>query len=80
MVIKPMRTGFLCILCQPRISLPLLNLTADVAIAKLQGRMKEDAARTQKPRATPQSGPVEPYASERAATLAKILTPVNKPK
>ena len=81
-LIKPLRGGFLCIMCQPRISLPLLNLTADVAIGKLQARLKDRAKHStthyQKPQASPQPGPLEPYASARERVLANILRPLNK--
>jgi len=81
-LIKPLRGGFLCIMCQPRISLPLLNLTADVAIGKLQTRLKDkakqSAAYTRKPQVSPQSGPLEPYASAGARVLANFLRPLNK--
>jgi predicted regulator of Ras-like GTPase activity (Roadblock/LC7/MglB family) len=81
-LIKPLRRGFLCILCQQRISLPLLNLTADVAIRKLQERLKEGAPqrapRSEKLVVTPQSGPLEPYASARERLLANFLRPLNK--
>jgi hypothetical protein len=39
-ILKPLQGGCLCIVCEPRISIPLLNLTADVAIPKLQAALK----------------------------------------
>jgi predicted hydrocarbon binding protein/predicted regulator of Ras-like GTPase activity (Roadblock/LC7/MglB family) len=42
-VVKPLREGCLCILCSRQINVPLLNLTANVAVRKLSGAMKEKA-------------------------------------
>jgi hypothetical protein len=39
-ILKPLQGGCLCIVCEPRISIPLLNLTADAAIGKLQTALK----------------------------------------
>jgi len=39
-ILKPLQGGCLCIVCEPRISVPLLNLTADVAVPKLQAALK----------------------------------------
>ena len=39
-LLKPLQGGCLCIVCEPRISIPLLNLTADVAVPKLQAALK----------------------------------------
>jgi hypothetical protein len=39
-ILKPLQGGCLCIVCEPRISVPLLSLTADVAVPKLQAALK----------------------------------------
>ena len=43
LIIKNLRHGCLCILCVPRISVPLLNLTIDVAAKRLSGMLTERA-------------------------------------
>lgn len=43
-ILKPLQGGCLCIVCEPRISVPLLNLTADVAVPKLQAALKNRPA------------------------------------
>jgi predicted hydrocarbon binding protein/predicted regulator of Ras-like GTPase activity (Roadblock/LC7/MglB family) len=43
-VIKPLRTGCLCILCERNMNVPLLNLTADVAARKLSEAMRRDGS------------------------------------
>jgi predicted hydrocarbon binding protein/predicted regulator of Ras-like GTPase activity (Roadblock/LC7/MglB family) len=43
-VIKPLREGCLCVLCERNMNVPLLNLTADVAAKKLTEAMRRDAS------------------------------------
>lgn len=40
-IVKNLRVGYLCILCQPAINVPLLNLTANVAAKKLASLVEE---------------------------------------
>jgi predicted regulator of Ras-like GTPase activity (Roadblock/LC7/MglB family) len=42
-IIKSLRGGCLCIFCAPRINVPLLNMTADVAVRKIAARLQEKA-------------------------------------
>lgn len=44
LIVKPVGEGCLCILCVRRINVPLLNLTANVAVKRLEERMKERIA------------------------------------
>ena len=53
-ILKPVQGGCLCIVCEPRISIPLLNLTADVAVPKLQAALKN------RPAAPPPAMPLAP--------------------
>jgi len=58
LVVKNLRVGYLCILCVPTINVPLLNLTANVAVRKLKEILKE---RTQEQvRSIPQAKPTSP--------------------
>ena len=41
LVVKNLRVGYLCILCEPTINVPLLNLTANVAAKKLASLVEE---------------------------------------
>jgi predicted regulator of Ras-like GTPase activity (Roadblock/LC7/MglB family) len=41
LIVKSLDEGYLCILCACRINVPLLNLTANVAVKKLGQRIKE---------------------------------------
>ena len=76
--------GVLCILCVRRINVPLLNLTADVAVNKLRQQIKDGQngrapARTAKPapaaaaaaEAAPESGKKLSRAEMMAATLRR---------
>ena len=40
-IVKNLRVGYLCILCEPTINVPLLNLTANVAAKKLASLVEE---------------------------------------
>jgi predicted regulator of Ras-like GTPase activity (Roadblock/LC7/MglB family) len=40
-LVKNLRVGYLCILCEPTINIPLLNLTANVAAKKLASLVEE---------------------------------------
>jgi len=46
-IVKSLRGGCLCILCVPRINIPLLNMTANLAVRKLMAKMKEQPKRVQ---------------------------------
>ncbi len=54
LIVKGLEGACLCILCTPRLNLPLLNLTANVAVKKLQRQISEarsqPAARSKKER------------------------------
>jgi predicted regulator of Ras-like GTPase activity (Roadblock/LC7/MglB family) len=54
LVVKNLRPGCLVILCVPTINVPLLNLTANVAVRKLRELLKEQA------RPIPQAKPAAP--------------------
>jgi predicted regulator of Ras-like GTPase activity (Roadblock/LC7/MglB family) len=53
LLVKNLRYGCLCVLCVPRINVPLVNLTANVAARKLSGMLKEQSV-------TPESAPAQP--------------------
>jgi predicted regulator of Ras-like GTPase activity (Roadblock/LC7/MglB family) len=56
-LVKNLRYGCLCILCVPRINVPLLNLTANVAARKLSAMLKEQTS-------APQPTPAQPDQTE----------------
>jgi predicted regulator of Ras-like GTPase activity (Roadblock/LC7/MglB family) len=73
LIVKDVGEGCLCILCVKRINVPLLNLTANVAVKKLQGKLKE-AEPIASPEVTPQEPETEPEPeSDRKMTLAEII-------
>jgi predicted regulator of Ras-like GTPase activity (Roadblock/LC7/MglB family) len=73
LIVKDVGEGCLCILCVKRINVPLLNLTANVAVKKLQGKLKE-AEPSASPEVTPQEPEAEPEPeSDRKMTLAEII-------
>jgi predicted regulator of Ras-like GTPase activity (Roadblock/LC7/MglB family) len=41
LIVKSLEEGYLCILCVKRINVPLLNMTANAAIKRLEQRIKE---------------------------------------
>ncbi len=45
LIVKVLDSACLCILCTPRLNLPLLNMTANVAVKKLQKKISEVRAR-----------------------------------
>ena len=57
LIVKNVGEGCLCILCVQRINIPLLNLTANVAVKKLHDKLKE---------APPPEPPVEAKAEPEA--------------
>lgn len=59
LIVKSVGDGCLCILCVHRINVPLLNLTANLAARKLQGKMKEakTQATVRKPAPQPEPPP-----------------------
>jgi hypothetical protein len=73
LVVKDVGEGCLCILCVKRINVPLLNLTANVAVKKLQAKLKE-AEPIARVEATPQEPETktEPETA-RKMTLAEII-------
>lgn len=58
LIIKSLNEGCLCILCVCRINVPLLNLTANIAVKKLEQKLKEP-----RPASTAQPAPATPPAS-----------------
>lgn len=88
LIVKSLGEGCLCILCVRRINVPLLNLTANVAVKKLEQGIKEGGiakarVSSQKPELKPEAKPepepepepeVEPEpTSERRMTLAEMI-------
>lgn len=73
-ILKPLQGGCLCIVCEPRISVPLLNLTADVAVPKLQAVLKN------RPAAPPPSMPRAPAPSTQPQPQAPAPTPPPAPE
>ena len=77
LVVKDVGEGCLCILCVKRINVPLLNLTANVAVKKLQGKLREAEpiaiaeVTPQEPEPNPEPEP-EPE-SARKMTLAEVI-------
>jgi predicted regulator of Ras-like GTPase activity (Roadblock/LC7/MglB family) len=74
-IIKNVGEGFLCILCVQRINVPLLNLTANVAVKKLHDKLKEapPPQPTVEAKAEPEpesEGEAEP---EKKMSLAEIM-------
>jgi predicted regulator of Ras-like GTPase activity (Roadblock/LC7/MglB family) len=59
-LVKNLRYGCLCILCVPRINVPLLNLTANVAARKLSAMLREQVS-------VPQPTPAQPDEADRPA-------------
>ncbi len=49
LIVKGLEGACLCILCTPRLNLPLLNLTANVAVKKLQRKISEARSRPAMP-------------------------------
>lgn len=45
LIVKGLESACLCILCTPRLNLPLLNLTANVAVKKLQREISDAKSR-----------------------------------
>jgi predicted regulator of Ras-like GTPase activity (Roadblock/LC7/MglB family) len=73
LVVKDVGDGCLCILCVKRINVPLLNLTANVAVKKLQAKLKE-AEPLASVEATPQESETKPEPeTARKMTLAEII-------
>jgi predicted regulator of Ras-like GTPase activity (Roadblock/LC7/MglB family) len=52
-IVKNLRAGCMGILCVPEISVPLLNLTANVAARKLQAELQQPSATDGRPDALP---------------------------
>jgi hypothetical protein len=78
LVVKDVGEGCLCILCVQRINVPLLNLTANVAVKKLQVKLKdyEPVEPIAEVEATPQEPEPEPEQrpeSGRRMTLAEVI-------
>jgi predicted regulator of Ras-like GTPase activity (Roadblock/LC7/MglB family) len=82
LVVKDVGEGCLCILCVKRINVPLLNLTANVAVKKLQTKLKDYVpvkpiarveAMPQKPKAEPEPEPEPKPESARRMTLAEVI-------
>jgi len=57
LLVKNLRYGCLCVLCVPRINVPLLNLTANVAARKLTAMLKAQTF-------VPESAAVQPDQAE----------------
>jgi predicted regulator of Ras-like GTPase activity (Roadblock/LC7/MglB family) len=55
LIVKSVGEGHLCILCVKRINVPLLNMTANVAVKKLEEKLKEP-----RPAAMASAEPQEP--------------------
>ncbi|MFN2269701.1 MAG: roadblock/LC7 domain-containing protein [Anaerolineae bacterium] len=73
LVVKDVGEGCLCILCVKRINVPLLNLTANVAVKKLRGKLKE-AEPVAAAEVTPQEPETKPEPeSNRRMTLAEVI-------
>ena len=68
LIVKGLEGACLCILCTPRLNLPLLNLTANVAVKKLQRQISD--ARSQ-PAARPKKERLEEVARELLGERAK---------
>jgi predicted regulator of Ras-like GTPase activity (Roadblock/LC7/MglB family) len=58
-LVKNLRVGCLCVVCVPRINVPLLNLTANVAARKLARTLKEEIAVEERAPAEPDEAPDE---------------------
>lgn len=65
LVIRNLRGGCLCILCARRISVPLLNLTVDVAAGKLSDILRSREKPAARPAAQDSVLPAEPGESAR---------------
>ena len=75
LIIKGLDSACLCILCTPRLNLPLLNLTANVAIKKLQ---REISAARRRPETLPRRERLKQVAREvlgdRSKKVVDMLT------
>jgi hypothetical protein len=82
LLVKPLSGFTLCILCEPRINVPLLNLTAEVAARKIATDIRQSQQRAvassaaAAPAAEPQK-PAEPPL-QGASTLGRFLRPFGK--
>ena len=72
LILKNLRGGILVILCARNINLPLLNLTANVAVKKLTAELKP----AKPPAATPAEKPTPPPAAP-PVVETPVLTPVD---
>jgi predicted regulator of Ras-like GTPase activity (Roadblock/LC7/MglB family) len=59
LLVKNLRYGCLCVVCVPRINVPLLNLTANVAARKLTAMLKQQGSVPVPPPAQPEQTPGE---------------------
>jgi predicted regulator of Ras-like GTPase activity (Roadblock/LC7/MglB family) len=78
LIVKDVGEGCLCILCVKRINVPLLNLTANVAVRKLQAKLKEfeSVEPIVGAKATPRESEAEPEPEPEPArkmTLAEMI-------
>ncbi len=77
-VVRPLRQGHLCMVCQGRVSLPLLNLTVDVALPKLNAAMEQRNARQRlapPPTETEETGSDENLAASSSHDIGRFLRP-----
>jgi predicted regulator of Ras-like GTPase activity (Roadblock/LC7/MglB family) len=73
LVIKNLRGGALVILCARNVNLPLLNLTAKVAVKKLAAELKP--AKTPAPKPTAQPAPAPVPVSTAPAITTRVVAP-----
>ena len=79
LIFKSVGEGCLCILCVKRINVPLLNMTANVAVKKLEEKLKGAkpvviaSAEPQKPEPEPEPKPKPEAEPARKMTLAEMM-------
>jgi hypothetical protein len=78
LIVKSVEEGCLCILCVRRINVPLLNLTANVAVRKLEEKIRSTKSTTiaepvAKPEPAPEPEPEPASKMTRAELMAKSL-------
>ena len=78
-LIKPLAGGCLCIVCEPRVNIPLLNLTADVAIGRLQAVLRERKQQPAEPQGQPAASTQQAQQEEPPAARPRGLNNFLRP-
>lgn len=78
-LIKPLAGGCLCIVCEPRVNIPLLNLTAEVAVGRLQALLKEKRQQPAEPQGQPAASAQQAQQDEPPAARPRGLNNFLRP-